>query len=348
MSDLTRRDVVLAGLALPAASLFAGVARGKAPSSQGGVPLVPDQGNTAISPREQLLFDFDWKFTFGHGTDPLKDLGFGFGESDFSKTGSFHAAKSGFDDSGWRRLNLPHDWAVELPFVHDDAGQGDEQLRSHGYKPLGRRYPETSVGWYRREFKIPASDVGRRIWVEFDGAVRDVLVFVNGSLIGRSNNAYAPFRFDVSDFLAYGGANVIAVRVDASYGAGWFYEGAGLYRHVWLLKTGAVHLGRWESIVQSTLGANAAHLELSSVVFNTSEMPCQARAVWTIADASGAVAATARSARQIIPARGSAAFSASASLARPNVWSVENPHRYAARITAECDGIVRDAERLDF
>ena len=113
-------------------------------------------------------------------------------------------AKAKFDDSKWRTLNLPHDWAVELPFVRDD------EQKSHGYKPLGRRYPETSVGWYRREFEIPASDLGRRIWVEFDGAFRDVLVFVNGCFIGRNNNGYAPFRFDLTDFLAYGAKNYIA------------------------------------------------------------------------------------------------------------------------------------------
>jgi beta-galactosidase len=128
----------------------------------------------AVAPREQLLFDFGWKFQFGHGTDPARDLGFGNGQGDFAKTGDFDFAKAKFDDSKWRALNLPHDWAVELPFVHDEVQQ------SHGYKPLGRRYPETSVGWYRREFEIPASDLGRRITVEFDGAFRDVLVFVNG------------------------------------------------------------------------------------------------------------------------------------------------------------------------
>ncbi|MDB6009066.1 MAG: glycoside hydrolase family 2 sugar binding protein, partial [Gammaproteobacteria bacterium] len=348
MTDVTRRDLLAAGLAVPAASLFASVARAQGGPSRGDSGVIPDAAVTAISPREQLLFDFDWKFRFGHGRDPSKDLGFGFGQSDFSKTGLFHVATSDFDDSGWRTLNLPHDWAVEMPFVHDDAGEGDEQLRSHGYKPLGRRYPETSVGWYRRKFKIPASDVGRRIWVEFDGAVRDVLVFVNGCLIGRNNNAYVPFRFDVTDFLTYGGTNIIVVRVDASYGAGWFYEGAGLYRHVWLLKTDAVNLGRWDSVVRCTPRANDARVELSSVVFNTSEMACQARVVWTIADASGTVAATARSALQTIPAGGSATFHASANLNHPNVWSVENPHLYAARINVECDGISRDAERVDF
>ncbi len=126
----------------------------------------------------------------------------------------------------------------------------DEELRSHGYKPLGRRYPETSVGWYRRVFEIAASDQGRRIAVEFDGAFRSVLVFVNGCFIGRNDNGYAPFRFDLTDFLSYGAKNCITLRVDASFGDGWFYEGAGIYRHVWLTKTDALHLGKWDSTVR--------------------------------------------------------------------------------------------------
>ncbi len=183
---------------------------------RGGAPLrsfpaipVPASAEAlaAIAPREQLLFDFGWKFQFGHGTDPARDLGFGKGQGDFAKTGDFEFAKAKFDDSKWRTLNLPHDWAVELPFVRD------EELKSHGYKPLGRRYPETSVGWYRREFEIPASDLGRRIAVEFDGAFRSVLVFVNGCFIGRNDNGYAPFRFDLTDFLAYGAKNyIVAAR----------------------------------------------------------------------------------------------------------------------------------------
>ena len=126
-----------------------------------------------------------WKFTFGNGSDPSKDLGFGYGQSDFSKTGDFKVSKAGYDDSKWRMLDLPHDWAVEFPFEHDDSGTGDSQLRSHGYKPLGRRYPETSVGWYRREFDVPASDQGRSIWIEFDGIFRDAIVFVNGCFVAE-------------------------------------------------------------------------------------------------------------------------------------------------------------------
>jgi beta-galactosidase len=338
MPRISRRDLLSSGLALSASSLFARAATllgGDAPA--GSAAAVP-----AIAPREQLLFDFGWRFTFGHATDPSRDLGFGFGQGDFAKTDNFAFAKTKFDDSKWRTLDLPHDWAVELPFVRDD------ELASHGFKPLGRRYPETSVGWYRREFEIPASDQGRRIWIEFDGAFRDVLVFVNGCFIGRNNHGYAPFRFDLTDFLAYGAKNCIALRVDASFGDGWFYEGAGVYRHVWLTKTDAVHLGRWDSVVRSSLNGNAATLALATVVQNEGEQPASAKVAWKIVDAKGATIATAESPAQSIPVDGSAAFGATAEIANPALWSPDEPNLYSAVVTVASDGKPRDAERVQF
>ena len=349
MPRISRRDLLASGLALSTSSIVARSSWARTAALLGGdAPQGSAAAALALAPREQLLFDFGWKFTFGHGTDPSKDLGFGFGQSDFSKTGDFKLAKAGFDDSGWRALDLPHDWAVELPFVHDDSGSGDSQLRSHGYKPLGRRYPETSIGWYRREFEIPASDVGRRIWVEFDGCFRDVLVFVNGCFIGRNNNGYAPFQFDLTDFLAYGAKNYIVLRVDASFGDGWFYEGAGIYRHVWLTKTDAVHLGKWESIVRSTVNGDSAELSLSTVVQNESTKEVSTGVGWKILDASGATVATAESPAQSIPVGGSSTYPAAARLASPALWSVNEPNLYLAIVTVEADGNVRDAERVTF
>jgi beta-galactosidase len=349
MPGITRRNLLSSGLALSASSLVARSAWARAAELPGNIGTGHTGAVPAVAPREQLLFDFGWKFTFGHGTDPLKDLGFGFGQGDFAKTGDFKFAKADFDDSRWRRLDLPHDWAVELPFVHDDAGIGDDvPLRSHGYKPLGRRYPESSVGWYRRVFEIPASDLGRRIWVEFDGAFRDVLVFVNGSFIGRNDNGYAPFRFDLSDFLDYGGKNYIAVRVDASFGDGWFYEGAGIYRHVWLTRSDAVHLGRWDSTVRTTMSGNSATLALATVVENEGKQAASARVRWQILDASGTAVATAEAPAQTIAVDGSTTYSATAELANPVLWSVDEPNLYSAIVTVESDGKARDAERIAF
>ena len=349
MSEITRRDLLASGLAVSATSLLSRSAFARSAAllgddmPQGSAAAVP-----AIAPREQLLFDFGWKFTLGDGWHPSKDLNFGYGQSDFAKTGEFKFAKAGFDDSKWRTLNLPHDWAVELPFVHDDSGEGDSSLLSHGYKPLGRRYPETSVGWYRREFDIPESDLGRRIWVEFDGAMRDVIIFANGCFIGRNDNGYAPFRFDLTDFLNYGAKNYIVLRVDASFGDGWFYEGAGIYRHVWLTKTDPVHLGNWDSTVRTTVNGDSTTLALAAVVQNEGKESANAKVSWKIMDAKGATVATTEAPAHPIPVDGSTTYTASAKLVKPALWSVHEPNLYSAVVTVEADGKVRDAERVTF
>jgi beta-galactosidase len=334
MPRISRRDLLASGFAVSASTLLSSPAWARAAAALADAP--------AIAPREKLLFDFGWKFTFGHGTDPSRDLGFGYGQGDFAKTGDFKFAKASFDDSKWRALNLPHDWAVELPFVHDDEQQ------SHGYKPLGRRYPETSVGWYRREFDVPAADKDRRTWVEFDGAFRSVIVFVNGCFIGRNDNGYAPFRFDLTNFLAYGAKNYIVLRVDASMGDGWFYEGAGIYRHVWLTKADPVHLGYLDSWVRPALNGNTASLELGTTVRNDSGKPANARVNWKIVDGSGKEVATATAAAQAIAADGSANYTATAKLANPALWSVDAPNLYSAIVAVEADGKSSDAEKINF
>jgi beta-galactosidase len=347
MQRISRRNLISTALAFSATCLATRPAWARAIAfHEGNMP--GGEAGLAVPPREQLLFDFGWKFVLGDGSDPVKDLGFGFGQSDFSKTGEFLFAKAGFDDSKWRPLDLPHDWAVELPFVHDDAGSGDSQMRSHGYKPLGRRYPEASVGWYRREFDIPANDRGRRIWIEFDGAFRDAQVFVNGCYIGNNENGYVPFRFDLTDFLTYGAKNYIVVRVDARYGDGWFYEGAGIYRHVWLSKMGALHLGRWESTIRPSLSGGSATLALGTMVENEGNKAEEAHVSWQILDAAGKPVTSVEAPVQKIDPDGSARFSASVHLPNPALWSVEEPHLYKAIITVSANGAVRDAERVTF
>jgi len=119
MSSLTRRDLLLSGIALSATTLGGSVKRAHALLAKyAGVPSA--EASSAVAPRERLLFDFDWKFFQGNGADPLKDLDFGKGQGDFAKSGEFEFATAKFDDSKWRSLNLPHDWAVELPFVRDE------------------------------------------------------------------------------------------------------------------------------------------------------------------------------------------------------------------------------------
>ena len=348
MPSLSRRDLLRSGLALSASSLVAGSV-GRAHALLAGYPGVASaEAVAAVAPREHLLLDFGWKFFQGHGSDPRRDLGFGMGQGDFAKSGEFDFAREKFDDSKWRPLNLPHDWAVELPFVHDDEQQ------SHGYKPLGRRYPETSVGWYRRTFDIPKEDAGRRIVIEFDGAFRSALVFLNGYFIGRNDNGYAPFRFDLTDFLNYGGKNYLVVRMDASFGDGWFYEGAGIYRHVWLTKHDALHLGHWESYVRATVKDTAATLALGTVVQNQGKQTEECRVSWNIISPAGKWLSTVRSAPQSIAPDSSANFKATANIPDSALWSIESPNLYSAIVMVESGpaprgvGVPRDSERVTF
>jgi beta-galactosidase len=349
MPRISRRDLLGSGLALSTSSLMARTAWARTAGLFARDPQVARQNSAqgaapaAIAPREQFLLDFGWKFMFGHGTDPARDLGFGKGQGDFAKTGDFKFAKVGFDDSKWRALNLPHDWAVELPFVRDDA------LQSHGYKPLGRRYPETSVGWYRKEFDIPSSDAGRRVNLEFDGAFRDVLVFVNGCFVGRNDNGYAPFRYDITDFLAIGQKNCIVARVDASFGDGWFYEGAGIYRHVWLTKTDALHLRRWESCVRSELQGDQALFNFLTVVVNESAKSETFRLSWEFLDPAGKIVARSEVDEKTLEPGANIRIEESGKLVdHPALWSVETPNLYTAVVSIESNGKVRDAERITF
>lgn len=345
MTSIRRRDLLRSGLALSASTFGRPSLRSACELLATGPVVEP-----ALPPRERLLFDFGWKFFQGHASDPTRDLGLGYGQGDFSKSGEFSFATEKFDDSKWRSLNLPHDWAVELPFVRD------EELKDHGYKPLGRRYPETSVGWYWRPFDVPVEDAGRRIWIEFDGAFRSSLVFLNGYFIGRNDNGYAPFRFDVTDFLNYGGKNYLMVRVDASFGDGWFYEGAGIYRHVWLRKTDSLHLVQWESYVRPELRGNAATLKVGTIVRNEGGKADSCFIRWQIFDPAGKVVAAADAGIMLVAphsemeARGADAANllADVTLRNPALWSPEAPNLYSAVVSVEIDGKIRDAERITF
>ncbi|MGH8301349.1 MAG: beta-galactosidase GalA, partial [Steroidobacteraceae bacterium] len=349
MSELTRRDLLRTGIALSTGSLVARGSEAFAASGfhggsadPGAAHAMAAESAAAVSPRERLLFDFGWKFHLGCDSPALRDLGAGDGLDVFSKTGAFTFATDGFDDSAWRPLDLPHDWAVELPFVHD------ESLKDHGYKPLGRNYRDTSIGWYRRVFDIPDVDAHRRIALEFDGAFRSATVFLNGCYVGRNDSGYVPFHFDVSDFLNYGGKNFVVVRVDATYGEGWFYEGAGIYRHVWLTKTDRLHLGNADSVVRCRVPSGQAELALETRVVNHGVRPERARVRWTILDRDGRQLAVTRTAEQLISPGDSAALTTQATLRSPLLWSPESPYLYSAVATLESGDDARDAERVDF
>jgi len=278
MKHWLRRDVLKTSVAVPTAA-----ALGLPPlSSAAPQPSRPPQ-SAVTTLRDRLLLDFGWRFHFGHANDAAKDFGFGSGRSGgFQKTGGFLTPSSlAYDDTDWKPVNLPHDWAIELPFKNDPA------LANKGSYPLGREYPETSVGWYRRVFELPAADAGRRISIEFDGAYRETMVVFNGYYIGRHSGGYDPFSFDVTDFASPGAPNVLLVRVDATLSDGWFYEGAGIYRHVWLVKTAPVHVRKWGTLARAQLHPGAATVSIRTEVQNQAKAAQKVRVISTLLDPAG-------------------------------------------------------------
>ncbi len=223
------------------------------------------------------------------------------------------AGSTSFSDADWRRIDLPHDWTVELPF------KNDPDLQSKGFYPLGRKYPENSIGWYRRIFELAAEDTGKRITIEFDGAYRETTVVFNGFYIGQHSGGYDSFSFDVSDFANPGQPNVLLVRVDATGSDGWFYEGAGIYRHDWLVKTHPVHVKQWGTLVRSEIRPNAAGLSILGEVENHGNAPSNVRVISTIVDPSGAAVAKDVSASAAIGARDQHDFTQEMVVSRRNL-----------------------------
>ncbi|MFZ0761002.1 MAG: beta-galactosidase GalA [Candidatus Sulfotelmatobacter sp.] len=340
MPDTSRRDFLKTALAASAIAARPGAARQVSVNSS-PAPEQADHRDASFSPRERLLLDFGWRFHLGHACDPTKDFEFGApaGEGLFAKAYDFlPVANLDFDDSGWSAVDLPHDWAVELPF------ENGPDLPEHGAKPLGREYPATSIGWYRRVFDIPQADLGRRIRVEFDGVFRNAMVMFNGHYVGENFSGYAPFGFDLTDLARIGAENVLTLRVDATESEGWFYEGAGIYRHVWLTTTDPVHVRQWGTYARSSIGGDAATISLSTEVENESEKAQACRVKWQMVDAEGKEVATAQATPQQTPAWESNTFEAKASVPHPRLWSIEDPYLYRVITTVEAEGTITDRE----
>ncbi len=287
--------------------------------------------NPAASSRRTLLMDAGWKFHLGHATDPEKD--FGYRSLSFAKAGDAPGALDpAFNDKAWRDVTLPHDWAVELDFVQS----ADNDVKNHGFKPIGKDYPATSVGWYRKKFLIPEEGRGKRYLLKFDGVFRDCVVWLNGHLLGRNEGGYNEFRFDVTDLLVYGARNVLAVRCDATVPEGWFYEGAGIYRHVWMIETSPLHIPLHGLFIVSEPAAGEAAVTIETAIENASERPELARLRYTILDSAGRPCALAAAAPLTIPAGGSAMSRTTLRLPDPILWDIDRPYLY--RCVAALEG----------
>ena len=288
------------------------------------------------TPREKLLLDFGWKFYAGDD--------WGSGENLMKAGISIGPADPTFCDASFRTVNLPHDWVVELPF-------DQKSDRSHGFKPVGPNHPENNVAWYRRTFTLAKEDAGKRIWLDFDGVYRDCLVFVNGYRIGRHESGYDSFRYDITDVANCGGENVIAVRVDASKFEGWFYEGAGIYRHVWLEKTPPVAIAPDGIFVFSKFENNVpgdhVEIDVKTQVANSQTNDAATTIRQEIFSPSGESIAKFEQGLNV------GAFSreeAKSKITFPNpvLWSPESPKLYKLITTVESDGQTADRQETEF
>jgi beta-galactosidase len=347
VSELTRRQLLKSSVALSATSMLpVAPLSAEKTASFAAPPAGAPTASSAPILRERLSMDAGWKFALGNACDPVKDFGYGkfSREGTFAKAGSIDQSGIKFDDHVWKTVDLPHDWAEDLPLLDT------KPLPEHGGHPLGREYPETSVGWYRRAFNLPATDKARRIQILFDGIYRDATLFLNGHYIATNFSGYAPLLVDITDWVNFGEPNEIAVRADASLADGWFYEGAGIYRHVWLIKSAPVHLVEWETTVRTEIADGMASVQLASEVQNSSDAPVHVRLQWQLTDSGGSAVATATSEEVILAPWGVYTFEGQTSVRGPKLWSVETPTLYSATATVLAGGapVDRDSTRFGF
>ena len=287
--------------------------------------------------------DEGWKFHFGDAADPARDFNYSL-VSIFAKSGKSAgtAIAPEFADSGWRTLQVPHDWAVELPFEHSP----DPDVMAHGYKPVGGLFPHTSVGWYRKHFSVGSSDHGRRWVVKFDGVFRDSKVWINGFYLGGNASGYSGFSFDVTDFLRFDGENVLTVRVDASQYEGWYYEGAGIYRHVWLESYDKLHIGEDGLFVYSTVGKDGATVSLETTVVNEGPVAADVEVKCFVTDRDGLVVGKGEGMLGAVAAHGEKVFKRVVMVPKPLLWSLDAPYLYRAVAEVRASGRIVDAQKL--
>ena len=293
------------------------------------------------SQRETIRLNEGWHFALGHAADPAKDFGCGTEYFNYlTKANSIHNEGPyvmKFDASDWQEVSVPHDWATTLPYA-------SEASHSHGYKTVGYKYPETSVGWYRKVIQIPAEDLGKHIALQFDGIFRDARVWFNGFYMGTEPSGYATQVYDVTEYVNYGGDNLICVRADATLEEGWFYEGAGIYRDVWLLKSAAVSVAPFGTFVYAALKApyTSANIHIETEVNNHSLTAQTCEVSQRLLDADGKEVGRTEGTTLALKGKETRGCQQQLTLTDPHLWSTVDPYLYKVETTVKVNGQVTD------
>lgn len=274
--------------------------------------------------REKLSMDFAWRFHLDDLEWPqIKDLNYYYLHTKAER--GIGPAAASFYDLDWKLVDLPHDYAIEGGV--DFSGSATE-----GFVPRKN-------GWYRRMFRLHPEDEGKRIALQFDGVSTHCTVYVNGHLLYRNFCGYTSFSFDITEFVDFGERlNVVSVYVDTREFEGWWYEGAGIYRHVWLIKTAPVSVETWGTFVQPRETEDGvwevpAEVQLRSILYEEKEVTLRNR----IFDGLGNCIAEAEETLTAKP-RELTAGKALLTVSSPRLWSVEDPYLYTLRSTVEEEG----------
>lgn len=304
--------------------------------------------NAQKSERETIRLSEGWKFALGNASDPAKDFGCGTEYFNYlTKANSIHNEGpyvQKFDDSGWQEVNIPHDWVTTLPYAK-------EASHSHGYKTVGYKYPETSVGWYRKVITIPSEDLGKHISLRFDGIFRNAQVWFNGFYMGTEPSGYATQVYDVTEYVNYGGDNLICVRADATLEEGWFYEGAGIYRDAWLEKRAAVGVTPFGTFVYAKMKApyTKAIIHVKTEVSNSSLLATDYIVEQRLLDADGhEVSYTEAKESQHLKAKDTKTTHQMMNIDKPHLWSTDDPYLYRMETTVKVDGKTTDVYTTTF
>jgi beta-galactosidase len=252
---------------------------------------------------------------------------------------------AGFDDSAWKRLDLPHDWGIEGPF--SAAGGG-----------ATGRLPFYGVGWYRKKIDIPAADAEKSIFLDVDGAMSYATVWLNGRLVGGWPYGYASWRVDLTPYVKAGAQNQLAIRLDNPANSSRWYPGGGIYRSVWLVKTSPVHVGQWGTYLTTPEAtAASATVQLKVTVDNNSNRETEVSVSTQIFALDDAGRRTARAAAGIAPAPlrigagGSAATEGKGTISAPRLWGPaprQKPNLYVAVTTVQQGSQIVDSYETPF
>ena len=241
-----------------------------------------------------------------------------------------------FDDTAWRRLAVPHDWGIEGPFRQDlDNNTG--------------KLPWKGIGWYRKHFTLPAEAAGQRVFLDFDGAMANAEVWLNGQPVGGWPYGYQGFRVELTPHLKPGGDNVIAVRLDTVHWGSRWYPGAGLYRNVWLVRTAPVHFAHWGvRITTPELTDARGTVRVVAELQNQAAAAAQANVQVEILDPAGQPVATAQSTPLTLAIGAVSSVVSVLAVAAPQRWDLAAPRLYKARTTLLVDGRAMDVQETTF